>query len=102
MSMSACLAGAVCGDHCSPISDTTIMSSAGAECEHLNHVTTQIPYAVFVAVISFVSYIIAGFIPNALIALPIAIAIMIGALFATKYFTKKMEAKKAVNEKVEE
>ena len=102
VAMSACLAGAVCGDHCSPISDTTIMSSAGAECEHLNHVTTQIPYAVFIAVISFVSYIIAGFIPNALIALPIAIAIMIGALFATKYFTKKMEAKKAVNEKVEE
>lgn len=95
VSMSACLAGAVCGDHCSPISDTTIMSSAGAECEHLNHVTTQIPYAVYVAVISFVCFIIAGFIPNALIALPIAIAIMIGSLFVTKYIVNKKESKKA-------
>lgn len=95
VSMSACLAGAVCGDHCSPISDTTIMSSAGAECEHLNHVTTQIPYAVYVAVISFVCFIIAGFIPNALIALPIAIVIMIGSLFVTKYIVKKQEAKQA-------
>ena len=74
--MSACLAGAVMGDHCSPISDTTIMSSAGAECEHLNHVSTQIPYAVYVAVISFVCFIIAGFVPNAWIMLPLSIAIM--------------------------
>ena len=87
--MSACLAGAVCGDHCSPISDTTIMSSAGAECEHLNHVSTQLPYAIFVAVISFVSFIIAGFVPNALIALPISIVILLGSLFALKFFTER-------------
>jgi Na+/H+ antiporter NhaC len=91
VSMSACLAGAVCGDHCSPISDTTIMSSAGAECEHLNHVTTQIPYAVYVAGISFVSFIIAGFIPNALIALPISIALMIGSLFLTKFIVTRKD-----------
>ena len=88
--MSACLAGAVCGDHCSPISDTTIMSSAGAECEHLNHVSTQLPYAIYVAIISFVCYIIAGFIPTWYIALPIAIAIMIGSLFVTKIVVKKL------------
>ncbi|MBQ9734500.1 MAG: Na+/H+ antiporter NhaC family protein [Clostridia bacterium] len=96
--ISACLAGAVCGDHCSPISDTTIMSSAGAECEHLNHVTTQIPYAVYVAIVSFISFIIAGFIPNALIALPIAIAILIGSLFVTRHVTNKIYAKKEVAE----
>ena len=95
--ISACLAGAVCGDHCSPISDTTIMSSAGAECEHINHVSTQIPYAIFVAVISFVCYIIAGFVPVWYIALPIAIAIMIGALIVTKIVCKKIYA----NENVE-
>ncbi len=93
--ISACLAGAVCGDHCSPISDTTIMSSAGAECEHLNHVSTQLPYAIYVAVISFVCYIIAGFIPNAWIALPIAIAIMVASLFVTKYIVNRADAKKA-------
>ena len=60
IAISACMAGAVCGDHCSPISDTTIMSSAGAQCEHTNHVSTQIPYAATVAVISFITYIIAG------------------------------------------
>ncbi len=87
--ISACLAGAVCGDHCSPISDTTIMSSAGAECEHLNHVQTQIPYALYVAVISFICYIIAGFIPNAWIALPIAIVIMLASLFVTRYIVTK-------------
>ncbi len=82
--MSACLAGAVCGDHCSPISDTTIMSSAGAQCNHLNHVSTQLPYALTVAVVSFVSYIIAGFVPNAWIVLPIAIVLMIATLFVLK------------------
>ncbi len=92
--MSACLAGAVCGDHCSPISDTTIMSSAGAECEHLNHVSTQIPYALYVAVISFVCFIIAGFVPNALIMLPLSIAIMIGSLFVTKKIVSNYYAKK--------
>ncbi len=75
--MSACLAGAVCGDHCSPISDTTIMSSAGARCNHLNHVSTQIPYAVTVAAISFVMFIFAGFVPNVWIALPIGIALTV-------------------------
>lgn len=79
--VSACMAGAVCGDHCSPISDTTIMSSAGAQCDHVTHVATQLPYAITVAIVSFVSYIISGFIPNAIIALPIAIALMIITLF---------------------
>ena len=87
--MSACLAGAVCGDHCSPISDTTIMSSAGGQCNHLNHVSTQIPYAVTVAAISFVMYIIAGFIQNWLICLPIGIALTVGTLFAIKWFTNR-------------
>jgi Na+/H+ antiporter NhaC len=91
--ISACLAGAVCGDHCSPISDTTIMSSAGAECEHLNHVTTQIPYAVYVAIVSFVCYVIAGFIPNALIMLPLSIVIMVASLFVVKHITSKNDAK---------
>ena len=90
--ISACLAGAVCGDHCSPISDTTIMSSAGAECEHINHVSTQIPYALFVAIISFVCYVIAGFVPVWYIALPIAIGIMIVALIVTKKVTNKIYA----------
>ncbi len=85
--MSACLAGAVCGDHCSPISDTTIMSSAGAGCDHLNHVSTQIPYAVTVAGISFVSFIIAGFVQNWLITLPISIVLTIGTLFVIKKVT---------------
>lgn len=79
--VSACMAGAVCGDHCSPISDTTIMASAGAQCDHVTHVSTQLPYAITVAGVSFVSYIIAGFVPNAFIALPIAIVLMIGTLF---------------------
>ncbi len=82
--VSACMAGAVCGDHCSPISDTTIMASAGADCDHINHVNTQLPYAITVAAVSFVSYIIAGFVPNWIIVLPIAIALMIGTLFAIR------------------
>ena len=84
--VSACMAGAVCGDHCSPISDTTIMASAGAQCDHVTHVSTQLPYALTVAAVSFVAYIIAGFIPNAFIALPIAIALMIAALFVMRHF----------------
>lgn len=84
--VSACMAGAVCGDHCSPISDTTIMASAGAQCDHVTHVATQLPYALTVAAVSFVAYIIAGFIPNAFIALPIAIALMIAALFVMRRF----------------
>ncbi|HCL03173.1 MAG TPA: sodium:proton antiporter, partial [Lachnoclostridium phytofermentans] len=84
MSISACLAGAVCGDHISPISDTTIMSSAGAQCDHMNHVTTQLPYALVVAAVSMVSYIIAAFVQNVWISLPIAIALMLTVLFIMK------------------
>ena len=86
--ISACLAGAVCGDHCSPISDTTIMASAGAQCNHVNHVSTQLPYALTVAGVSVVCYIISGFIRNWLITLPIGILLMVGTLFVIKYATK--------------
>ncbi len=89
VAISACMAGAVCGDHCSPISDTTIMASAGAQCDHINHVSTQLPYALTVAGVSAVSYIIAGFIPNWIIVLPIAFVLMIGTLFVIKAVTKK-------------
>ena len=91
--MSACLAGAVCGDHCSPISDTTIMSSAGGQCNHLNHVSTQIPYAITVAAISFVMFIFAGFVQNALISLAVGIALTIATLFVIKTITNKKYAK---------
>lgn len=84
ISISACMAGAVCGDHCSPISDTTIMASAGAQCDHVNHVSTQLPYALTAAGVSFVAYIIAGFVQSALIALPIAIVLMLITLFIIK------------------
>ena len=87
--VSACMAGAVCGDHCSPISDTTIMASAGAQCDHVDHVSTQLPYAITAAAVSFVSYIVAGFVPNALIALPVAILLMVGALFGLRAFYAK-------------
>ena len=90
--VSACMAGAVCGDHCSPISDTTIMASAGAQCNHVNHVSTQLPYALTVAGVSFVAYIIAGFVPVWYVVLPIAIAMMIGALILMKKFVYKKEA----------
>ena len=92
ISMSACLAGAVCGDHCSPISDTTIMSSAGAECNHINHVSTQMPYAITVAGISFVMFILAGFIQNAWICLPIGVVLTIATLFVIKKITAKKAA----------
>ncbi len=91
--MSACLAGAVCGDHCSPISDTTIMSSAGGQCNHLNHVSTQMPYAITVAAISFVMFIIAGFVQNIWICLPLGIVLTIGTLFVMKLVTKKAYSK---------
>jgi len=84
MSISACMAGAVCGDHCSPISDTTIMASAGAQCNHVNHVSTQLPYAITAAAVSFVTYLIAGFVQTAWIALPIGIALMLGVLVVIK------------------
>ncbi len=88
--MSACLAGAVCGDHCSPISDTTIMSSAGSQSNHVNHVSTQLPYAITVAAISFVVYLLAAFEPlqKAYILLPIGIALTIGTLFFIKVLSK--------------
>ena len=89
--MSACLAGAVCGDHCSPISDTTIMASAGAQCDHINHVSTQLPYAISVAAISFVTYIIAGFVQNAIVCLALGAVLTVGFLFVMK----NMAARKA-------
>ena len=91
IAVSACMAGAVCGDHCSPISDTTIMASAGAQCNHINHVSTQLPYALTVAGVSFVSYIIAGFVQSAWIALPIAIVLMICTLFVLKLVLGKKQ-----------
>ena len=90
--VSACLAGAVCGDHCSPISDTTIMSSAGAQCNHINHVATQLPYALTVAAVSFVSYVIAGFVHNWLVVFPIAVALLIVTLFIIRAVTKQKAA----------
>ena len=89
LSISACLAGAVCGDHCSPISDTTIMSSAGAECEHMNHVSTQLPYALFVAIVSFVCFVIAGFVPIWYVMLPLSVAIMVGSTIVLKIIVNK-------------
>ena len=96
VAMSACLAGSVCGDHCSPISDTTIMSSAGGQCNHLNHVSTQLPYAISVAVISFIMYVVAGFVPNAYITLPVGIALTLGFLFIMKAVTVKKHGKSNV------
>ena len=91
ISISACMAGAVCGDHCSPISDTTIMSSAGAQCNHVNHVTTQLPYAITVAAIAFVTYIIAGFVQTAWIALPAGIVLTLGVLLVLRHIYGKEE-----------
>ena len=82
--ISACLAGAVCGDHCSPISDTTIMSSAGAQIEHVQHVSTQLPYALTVAGVSFVTYILAGFVNNWVICLAAGAVMMVGTLIFIK------------------
>ncbi len=84
ISVSACLAGAVCGDHCSPISDTTIMASTGGHCDHINHVNTQLPYAILVAGISFVGYILAGFVQNAWIVLPVSLAALVVVLLAIR------------------
>ena len=91
ISISACMAGAVCGDHCSPISDTTIMASAGAQCEHVNHVMTQLPYAVTCAAVSFVTYIVAGFVKTAWIALPVGIVLMLGAMLVLKMMGDTVE-----------
>ena len=87
--MSACLAGSVCGDHCSPISDTTIMSSAGAQCNHINHVSTQLPYALTVAGISFLMYIVAGFVQNAVISLAVGTILTVATLIVIREITSK-------------
>lgn len=99
ISISACMAGAVCGDHCSPISDTTIMASAGAQCNHVNHVSTQLPYAVTVAAVSGVTYLLAGIVQNfagtvmtAAICLPVGIVLMVGTLLVIRSVTNKQEA----------
>ena len=88
ISISACMAGAVCGDHCSPISDTTIMASAGAQCNHMNHVSTQLPYVVLVAAISCLTYIIAGFVRNPVVPFIIGALILIGTFVGIKYITR--------------
>ena len=88
--ISACCAGAVCGDHCSPISDTTIMASAGAQCNHLTHVSTQLPYAVTVAAVSFVGFIVAGFVQNVYVTLAVSTVLILAVLFALR----SMEARK--------
>jgi len=90
ISISACMAGAVCGDHCSPISDTTIMASAGAQCSHINHVSTQLPYVLVVAVVSCITYIIAGFVQSPVLPLVIGIVLMVGTLFGIKYLMKNI------------
>ena len=90
--ISACCAGAVCGDHCSPISDTTIMASAGAQCDHLNHVTTQLPYAVSVAAVSFVGFIVAGFVQNVYLTWAVSFTLMLGFLFVKRAVTRRKEA----------
>ena len=92
VSISACMAGAVCGDHCSPISDTTIMSSAGAQCDHINHVSTQLPYAFTVAGIAFITYIIAGLLASsglAILSLPIGAILTVATLLTIKKITAK-------------
>ena len=98
ISISACMAGAVCGDHCSPISDTTIMSSAGARCNHVAHVATQIPYAMTVASISFITYIVAGFTKSAWISLPVGIIILIAVLVIIKKMQKPLPEETAPSE----
>lgn len=90
--VSACMAGAVCGDHCSPISDTTIMASAGAQCDHVTHVSTQLPYAAVAASVSFAGYILAGFVPNALVVLPISLALLIAVLLALRLLSRRRAA----------
>jgi Na+/H+ antiporter NhaC len=98
IAISACMAGAVCGDHCSPISDTTIMASAGAGCEHIRHVSTQLPYVITVATVSLISYVIAGFVRNWAICLIIAIVLMILTLVVIKKVTvgKRNEASESL------
>ncbi|MGM9607448.1 MAG: Na+/H+ antiporter NhaC family protein [Oscillospiraceae bacterium] len=97
ISISACMAGAVCGDHCSPISDTTIMASAGAQCDHISHVSTQLPYALTVAAVSFVCYLFTGFIRNWLICLPLGIILMVVVLLVIRNVTPKQDAESAAS-----
>jgi Na+/H+ antiporter NhaC len=92
ISVSACMAGAVCGDHCSPISDTTIMASAGAACNHVNHVNTQLPYALLVAAVSFVAYLVAPFLKSWELALPVAIVLMLATLTGMRFFLASKKA----------
>jgi Na+/H+ antiporter NhaC len=92
VAISACMAGAVCGDHCSPISDTTIMASAGAQCDHIQHVSTQLPYAMTVAAISFVTYIAAGFIQNWAISLLIGVVLTVGCLLIIRGSSREKAA----------
>ena len=87
--ISACCAGAVMGDHCSPISDTTIMSSAGAQCNHLDHVATQIPYVITVAAVCFVGFIVAGFAQNVYITWIVTLALLLGTLFVIRSLERK-------------
>lgn len=87
--ISACLAGAVCGDHCSPISDTTIMASTGAQCDHVNHVSTQLPYALTVASVCAVGYIISGFVQNVFVVLGSSMVLMLAVLFLIKFLTNR-------------
>ncbi|MEF2838347.1 MAG: Na+/H+ antiporter NhaC family protein [Oscillospiraceae bacterium] len=89
ISVAACLAGAVCGDHCSPISDTTIMASAGADCDHIAHVNTQLPYAITVAAVTFAGYILAGFVQNAWVVLPVSVALMAAVLMVIRSMQNK-------------
>lgn len=89
ISVAACLAGAVCGDHCSPISDTTIMASAGADCDHIAHINTQLPYVLTVAGVTFVGYVLAGFVQNVWIVLPVSLVMMAAALLAIRAKAKK-------------
>ena len=96
ISMSACMAGAVCGDHCSPISDTTIMSSAGAQCDHVNHVSTQLPYAISVAGISFITYLICGVLITVGMANPVWVALPLGIVLTIVYI---MLMKRATSKK---
>jgi Na+/H+ antiporter NhaC len=91
MSISACMAGAVCGDHCSPISDTTIMASAGAQCDHINHVNTQLPYALTVAGVSFLGYVLTGITRNIWICLPITIVLLAAVLLIIRNKSGKTE-----------
>lgn len=91
IAVSACMAGAVCGDHCSPISDTTIMASAGAQCDHIAHVSTQLPYALTAAAVSFVGYVLCGFVQSAWVVLPVCLVLLFAVLWGIKLLQKKQE-----------